>query len=48
MAKKKAKKISLKKIASKLEKSLNKAEKERETKEQWKNPGARIDEKRFF
>tara|TARA_R110002020_G_scaffold75637_3_gene192322 strand:+ start:2074 stop:2220 length:147 start_codon:yes stop_codon:yes gene_type:complete len=48
MAKKKAKKISLKKIVSKLEKSLNEAEKERDMKEKWKHPGARIDEERFF
>jgi hypothetical protein len=48
MAKKKAQRASLKKIVSNLEKKLNEAEKERETKEKWKHPGARIDEKRFF
>tara|TARA_R110000824_G_scaffold179188_5_gene359348 strand:+ start:5 stop:157 length:153 start_codon:yes stop_codon:yes gene_type:complete len=47
-SKPKPKQVSLKKIVSSLEKTFSKAEKERETKEQWKNPGARIDEERFF
>ena len=51
MAKKKSvkgKSVSLKKLVSSLEKKLNEAEKEQEMREKWKNPGARIDEKRFF
>ena len=48
MAKKKAQRPSLKKIVSSLEKKLNEAEKEREMKEKWKHPGARIDAERFF
>jgi len=47
-SKPKQKQTSLKKIASSLEKTFSKAEKERETKDQWRNPGARIDAERFF
>jgi septal ring factor EnvC (AmiA/AmiB activator) len=47
-SKSKQKQVSLKKVISSLEKTFSKAEKERETKQKWKNPGARIDEERFF
>ena len=44
----KPKQVSLKKIVSSLEKTFSKAEKERETKQKWKNPGARIEQQRQY
>lgn len=51
MAKKKSvpqKGISLDKAAKQIEKLMDKSDRERKTREKWKNPGARIDEERFF
>lgn len=44
----KKEKQSLTNVAKAFEKAMDKIEKERKTKRDWQNPGARIDEERFF
>tara|TARA_X000001382_G_scaffold93828_1_gene68380 strand:+ start:233 stop:391 length:159 start_codon:yes stop_codon:yes gene_type:complete len=44
----KKEKQSFTKVAKAFEKAIDRAEKERKTKRDWQNPGARIDEERFF
>ena len=51
MAKKKPtpkKGMSLDKAAKRIESLMDKSERERKVRHDWKNPGARIDEERFF
>ena len=51
MAKKKPapkKGMSLDKAAKRIEKMIDKSDRDRKVRNDWRNPGARIDEERFF